>query len=310
VRDVIATQAALEAVAPEFSLGVATTTFGMVRCPHHARYAPEDRARLDAALESVLGKNALRLRGSITVTSQTAEQSLDIDADFLITDLCPADVLLQRIGRLHRHRTRPRPAGFKQPTVMVLAPSEDELAACIVAGGDVRNPPLALGLVYPDLLGIVATRRILHQQPSLAIPHDNRRLVETATHPQILADLAANLGEPWLQRWSNQEGTKSAHVGAASNACLNWTRAIEPLPSLDERIVTRLGLKDQVVELPAGTIGPFCESISLLTVPGRWLADIPFDAVPTVTAAGPGVLAVGLDKRAFIYDRVGLRPKQ
>jgi CRISPR-associated endonuclease/helicase Cas3 len=310
VRDVITTQAALEAVAPEFSLGIATTTFGVVCCPHHARYAPEDRARLDAALESVLGKNALRHRGSVTITSQTAEQSLDIDADLLITDLCPSDVLLQRIGRLHRHRKRPRPAGFEQPTVVVLAPSEDELTACIVADGDVRNPPLALGLVYPDLLGIVATRRALNQRPLLAIPRDNRRLVETATHPDILGTLAAQLGEPWLQRWSSQEGTKSAHVGAAVAACLTWTRPMEPLPDLGERIATRLGLNDRVVELPAGTIGPFCESISLLTVPGRWLGGVASDAVPTVTAAGPGALVVVLGERAFVYDRFGLRPKQ
>lgn len=309
VRDVIATQAALEAVAPEFSLGIATPAFGLVRCPHHARYAPEDRARLDAALESVLGKDALRLRGSVTVTSQTAEQSLDIDADLLITDLCPADVLLQRIGRLHRHRDRPRPAGFEQPVVMVLAPSEDELAACISGGGEVRNPPLALGLVYPDLLGTVATRRVLEEQPSFAIPRDNRRLVETATHPDSLCDLAATLGEPWVQRWASQEGTKGAHVRAASDACLKWTEQIAPLPDL-ERIVARLSLDDRIVELPVGTTGPFSEAISVLSVPGRWLRWVTSDAVTTVTATGPSSLLVGLGERVFVYDRFGLRPKR
>jgi CRISPR-associated endonuclease/helicase Cas3 len=309
VRDVIATQAALESVAPGVSLNIATAAFGVVHCPHHARYAPEDRARLDTALESVLGKNAARLRGSVTVTSQTAEQSLDIDADLLITDLCPADVLLQRIGRLHRHRARLRPAGFEQPTAMVLAPSEDELAACIGKGGEVRNPPLALGLVYPDLLGIVATLRTLTQHPCFAIPHDNRRLVEAATHPDSLGGLAATLGGLWLARWGNQEGTNGAHVRAASDACLKWSYPIQPLPDL-ERIVTRLGLDDRIVELPVGTVGPFGEAISSLTVPGRWLRGVASDVVPTVTAVGPGALLMALPERAFIYDRFGLRPKQ
>jgi CRISPR-associated endonuclease/helicase Cas3 len=310
VRDVVATQIALEATASVFSLGIATNEAGMVRCPHHARYAPEDRARLDAALEAVLGKNAPRQRGSVTVTSQTAEQSLDIDADLLITDLCPSDVLLQRIGRLHRHRMRTRGAGFERPTVIILAPSEDELAACIEVDGEVRNPPLALGWVYPDLLGIVATRRALVERDSLFIPRDNRHLVETATHPDVLGDLAAKLGGRWLPRWSSQEGARGAHAGAAKQACLEWMKPIEPIPERDERIVTRLGLEDRAVELPAGTIGPFGEPISLLTIPGRWLGGVKPDAVPTVTKAGPGTLGVGLGDRVFVYDRLGLRPKR
>src|SRR5699024_5791863 len=81
---------------------------------HHSPFSRQDRPILDKAIEAQLGKK--RPSGPcIVVGTQTLEQSLDLDADVLITDLCPMDVLLQRIGRLHRH-TRPdrqRPMSFR-----------------------------------------------------------------------------------------------------------------------------------------------------------------------------------------------------
>ena len=66
---------------------------------HHSRFAAEDRALLDARVEAILGEGSPG-GGVIVVGTQTLEQSLDIDADLLVTDLAPMDVLLQRIGRL------------------------------------------------------------------------------------------------------------------------------------------------------------------------------------------------------------------
>lgn len=63
---------------------------------HHSRFAAEDRSLLDQAVEDMLGKETIMNQGCVVIGTQTLEQSLDIDADFLVTDLCPMDVLLSR----------------------------------------------------------------------------------------------------------------------------------------------------------------------------------------------------------------------
>ncbi|MER5982811.1 type I-E CRISPR-associated protein Cse1/CasA [Streptomyces sp. NPDC001787] len=75
----------------------------------HSRFLAADRARKDTDLRERFGPGGDRPAGPhIVVASQVVEQSLDIDFDLLVTDLAPVDLMLQRMGRLHRHpRTRP-----------------------------------------------------------------------------------------------------------------------------------------------------------------------------------------------------------
>ncbi|MFJ5813792.1 type I-E CRISPR-associated protein Cse1/CasA [Streptomyces sp. NPDC093108] len=75
----------------------------------HSRFLAADRARKDTDLRERFGPDGDRPAGPhIVVASQVVEQSLDIDFDLLVTDLAPMDLMLQRMGRLHRHpRTRP-----------------------------------------------------------------------------------------------------------------------------------------------------------------------------------------------------------
>ena len=74
----------------------------------HAQFLMPDRAEKERELLRRLGKDSTRAERDrlIVVGTQVMEQSLDIDLDYLVTELCPMDLLLQRIGRLHRHANR------------------------------------------------------------------------------------------------------------------------------------------------------------------------------------------------------------
>ncbi|MFG2964924.1 MULTISPECIES: CRISPR-associated helicase Cas3' [unclassified Streptomyces] len=74
----------------------------------HSCFVDVDRAAKDRDLLDRFGPPGKAVGrpegGHIVVASQVAEQSLDVDFDLLVSDLCPVDLLLQRMGRLHRHQ--------------------------------------------------------------------------------------------------------------------------------------------------------------------------------------------------------------
>lgn len=89
--------------------------------PHillHSSFLSTDRKKIEDEITSRLGKptgkninDKLRLDKYkyIVIGTQVLEQSLDIDFDVLYSEIAPIDLLLQRVGRLHRHqRTRPQ----------------------------------------------------------------------------------------------------------------------------------------------------------------------------------------------------------
>jgi len=93
---------------------------------YHAQYIIPDRIEREEVLKTTIGKgsDAKTRRGTVVVGTQVLEQSLDIDFDILITDLCPMDLLLQRIGRLHRHERADRPCEYRTPICIVLGTEE------------------------------------------------------------------------------------------------------------------------------------------------------------------------------------------
>ena len=90
----------------------------------HSRFTLNDRQQNEAYWVSLYGQDGWSERtrkGRILIGTQVLEQSIDIDADFLITRFAPTDMLMQRIGRLWRHAQTPRPKNARCET-WILAP--------------------------------------------------------------------------------------------------------------------------------------------------------------------------------------------
>ncbi len=303
VRDCLATQEALERLADE--------DLRLFRCagaiaPHHARFSRDDRKALDAAIEAAFGKSADK--PCVAVTTQTVQQSLDLDADLLLTDLCPMDVLLQRAGRLHRHE-RARPPGFESPVVEVLVP-EGALADFLRKDGTALGPH-GFGTVYADLRILEATRRILAERAVLRVPEDCRELVERTTHPEALAELVETLGEPWVMHQERMVGSLFSQRQLANLNLLDWNEPFGeppfPTAALDGRVQTRLGLGDRIARFEPAPMGPFGHAVAELTIPAFLAREVPVDAEPTDLRGGPGGFEFRFGSQAFRYDRLGLR---
>ncbi len=86
----------------------------------HSAFVATDRYKKEKKLLESIGKGGKRPGFKIVIGTQVVEQSLDIDFDVLISELAPMDLLLQRMGRLHRHKNTNRPDNLKVPQVYVL----------------------------------------------------------------------------------------------------------------------------------------------------------------------------------------------
>ena len=144
----------------------------------------------------MLGKDpSQRPAGCVLVATQVVEQSVDIDADLLVTDLAPTDLLLQRLGRLHRH-VRPRPDGFRQAVCWILQPEVDwsgEPSA-------IRKEIGASAYIYPPV-ALHFAQEIWRRRTAVRLPGEIRDLLESpaALVPSLPAG-AACLLEEWENR--------------------------------------------------------------------------------------------------------------
>ncbi len=174
----------------------------------HAKFTGADRERIEKEWMGKLGKRPAtgpdpRPHGSILVATQIVEQSVDIDADWMLSELAPADMLLQRLGRLWRHGRGSRPADAPELAVVCarMPPADlsdlpretKELEAYFGRGVWVYAPYVLL-----------RTFETLRGRATLRVPDDIRPLLETvyaeavpptALHRALHADMEEKAGK-------------------------------------------------------------------------------------------------------------------
>lgn len=189
-------QEAAQRLADEF--GAETVTVA------HAQFLACDRIENDARLLSLFGPPGgpgKRPETHIVVASQVVEQSLDVDFDLMVTDTAPVDLLLQRMGRLHRHRRELRPEPLRQ-------------AQCWITGFD-AEPPSSQGPVLDRGACAVYGRYRLLAALAVLAPHFDGAQVRL---PEDIAPLVAQAYGPldppveWEDDW---EAARTADEAAA-----------------------------------------------------------------------------------------------
>ncbi|KQB87176.1 CRISPR-associated nuclease/helicase Cas3 [Corynebacterium lowii] len=170
---------------------------------HHAAFMASDRAEKEDALRAALGPRAHRGEGRperrFVVATQVVEQSLDIDVDLLITDVAPMDLLIQRVGRLHRHG-RPaedRPEHLREPRVLIRGIEERSPVPVFERG---------TAAIYDSKI-LLATMAVLEDR---VLAHGLRRPDDIA--PLVHATYSADLEVPevWREAWEKAVGESEA----------------------------------------------------------------------------------------------------
>ncbi len=141
----------------------------------HSRFTVCDRQKIEQKWVNLYGKGKKnwmqrQIQGRILVGTQVLEQSLDIDADFMVSRFAPTDMLLQRLGRLWRHEETPRCAGSR-PEAWLLTP---DLKAAVEA------PEKSFGasaFVYSPYV-MCRSLEVWKDRSSVCLPEDIRDLIE------------------------------------------------------------------------------------------------------------------------------------
>ncbi|MEU9190792.1 CRISPR-associated helicase Cas3' [Streptomyces sp. NPDC048484] len=264
----------------------------------HSCFLDIDRAAKDADLLVRFGPperaGDRRPVKHIVVASQVAEQSLDVDFDLLVTDLCPVDLLLQRMGRLHRHQR-----GTEQEN----RPEGLCTARCLVTGVDwgtdvpvpVRGSVAVYGAYALLRSAAVLLPHLEGARRPVRLPRDISVLVQGAygdgpTGPEGWAEAMAKALERHERHRTDQaeraDVFRLGDVQRPGRPLIGWIAA--GAGDADDTRAGRAQVRDSKESLEVLVVQRRADG-SLATMPwldrGRGGLELPLDRVPSPKAA-------------------------
>lgn len=227
----------------------------------HARFRFNDRQKKEDAVLALYGRNAPRIAGRILVATQVVEQSLDLDFDWMLTQICPVDLLFQRLGRLHRHAREQRPTGFESPHCTVLSVDGDDYGLH--------------KLIYGNTRVLWRTEQLLNAAERIVFPEAYRDWIERVYSNDVWDDESGTIYGDYLS-WRDVQEMREA------DALKLTTMTVSSFRDEDERItgLTRDGEMSLTV-LPVQLDGRLLNGQSLADMPEREQAEaLNLNAVP------------------------------
>lgn len=162
----------------------------------HARFTAQRREEIEKKCIQLFGsEKSKRPKKAILVATQVVEQSLDLDFDVMITAIAPIDLILQRMGRLHRHEYTLRPEALKEPNLVVLVPPEGFKYGV--------NEVVYYGAILEK------TRVVLEKHQNVRIPEDISDMVEEVYRHVDINDQAF---EKWMEYKFDDQIKKSQAI--------------------------------------------------------------------------------------------------
>ncbi len=188
----------------------------------HARYAMSDRLDIEKCVLKNFGVKSKpnQRRGRVLVATQVVEQSLDLDFDVMVSDLAPIDLLIQRAGRLHRHRRSVHgeridaPDQRGEPVLYIFAPPWMD----VPDARWLRDALPGTAAVYREMDGqLWLGLRLLREAGGFRMPEDARHLIETVYGEDALTEIPETLQTSALA----EEGERMAQHSQAELNLLN-----------------------------------------------------------------------------------------